>query len=278
MDDLTIRLIIVCVMTTVIHLINTLNYSVRLAGVRTKRLAIAFSLFNVIFLISSTANTVQAPLLAKISDKLFAGVERGSYLYSQNLVSLSWDIRLVLACATIGTVVGTFLIPSFVRIMSKGIFLFERTGSIPLLLGLLFSPGKLRKVLAGIYLPKSVVVNQVKRQEIPKKLLALNVLIVGVFTTGVLSALYAGSLVPEFGKTAAMLSSLVNGGAQILLATIVDPTVANITDQSIRGARSEEDVKSMVMYLAFSRIAGTILAQLIFIPAAQLIRLVAHFI
>jgi hypothetical protein len=265
-------------MTMVIHLINTLNYSVRLAGVRTKRLAIAFSLFNVIFLISSTANTVQAPLLAKISDKLFAGVERGSYLYSQNLVSLSWDIRLVLACATIGTVVGTFLIPSFVRIMSKGIFLFERTGSIPLLLGLLFSPGKLRKVLAGIYLPKSVVVNQVKRQEIPKKLLALNVLIVGVFTTGVLSALYAGSLVPEFGKTAAMLSSLVNGGAQILLATIVDPTVANITDQSIRGARSEEDVKSMVMYLAFSRIAGTILAQLIFIPAAQLIRLVAHFI
>lgn len=278
MDDITIRLIIVCVMTTVIHLINTLNYSVRLAGVRTKRLAIAFSLFNVIFLVSSTANTVQAPLLAKISDKLFAGVERGSYLYSQNLVSLSWDIRLVLTCATIGTVLGTFLIPSFVRIMSKGIFLFERTGSIPLLLGLLFSPGKLRKVLADIYLPNSVVVNQVKRQEIPKKLLTLNVLIIGVFTTGVLSALYAGSLVPEFGKTAAMLSSLVNGGAQILLATIVDPTVANITDQSIRGARSEEDVKSMVMYLAFSRIAGTVLAQLIFIPAAQLIRLVAHFI
>lgn len=265
-------------MTTIIHLINTLNYSVRLAGVKTKRLAIAFSLFNVIFLISSTANTVQAPLLAKISDKLFAGVERGSALYSENLVSLSWDIRLVLACATIGTVAGTMLIPSFVRIMSKGIFLFERTGSIPLLLALLFSPGKLRKVMADVYLPGTETVNRSHHPDIPKKLLTLNVLIIGVFTTGVLSALYAGSLVPEFGKTAAMLSSLVNGGAQILLATIVDPTVANITDQSIRGVRSEADVKSMVMYLAFSRIAGTLLAQVIFIPAAELIRLVAHLI
>ena len=278
MSDLTVRLIIVCVMTTIIHLINTLNYSVRLAGVRTKRLAIAFSLFNVIFLISSTANTVQAPLLAKISDKLFAGVERGSALYGEHLVSLSWDIRLVLASATLGTVMGTMLIPSFVRLMSKGIFLFERTGSIPLLLGALLSPGRVSRVLADVYLPGAGALTRAKRQDIPKRLLTLNVLITGVFTTGVLSALYAGSLVPEFGKTAAMLSSIVNGGAQILLATVVDPMVATITDQAIRGVRSEEDVKSMVMYLAFSRIAGTVLAQLIFIPAAELIRLVAHLI
>lgn len=278
MTDITLRLTIVCTMTLIIHMINTLNYSVRLAGVKTKRLAMAFSLFNVIFLISSTANTVQAPLLAKISDKLFSGLSRGSAEYADRLVSLSWDIRLVILFATLGTVMGTLLIPTFVRIFSKGIFLFERVGSIPMLLGALLSPSRVKRVLADVRLPDVAAVHKGWNEVIPIKLLVLNVLIIGVFTTGVLSALYAGSLIPEFGKTAAMLSSIVNGGAQILLATIVDPMVATITDQAIRGVRTEEDVKDMVKYLAYSRVAGTLLAQVIFIPAAHFIRVVAHLI
>lgn len=278
MTDITVRLIIVCTMTLIIHMINTLNYSVRLAGVKTKRLAMAFSLFNVIFLVSSTANTVQAPLLAKISDKMFNGLARGSAQYADNLTTLAWDIRLVILFATLGTLLGTLLIPTFVRLFSKGIFLFERVGSIGKLFVALLNPAKVKSMLADVQLPDIKTLHKGFNEVIPKKLLLLNVLINGIFTTGVLSALYAGSLTPEFGKTATMLSSIVNGGAQILLATVIDPSVATITDQAIRGARTQEDVKDMVRYLAFSRIAGTLLAQIIFIPAALFIRLVAHLI
>lgn len=278
MTDITIRLIIVCAMTLIIHMINTLNYSVRLAGVRTKRLAIAFSLFNVIFLISSTANTIQAPLLAKISDKQFAGIQPGSAAYNYYLGILNGDIRTVLLFATLGTILGTLLIPTFVRLFSRGIFLFERTGSISRLLRAIFRPSKVQTILADVDLPDLGSFRRVKNTAISKRLLVLNVLITGVFTTGVLSALYAGTLTPHFAKTATVLSSIVNGGAQILLATVVDPAVATIVDQAIHGTRTEEDVKGMVMYLAFSRLAGTLLAQLIFTPAAIFISLVAQSI
>jgi len=60
------RLLIVAALTAVIHFTNTLAYAVRVSGVRTRRLATAFSLFNVIFLVASTANTIQAPILASM--------------------------------------------------------------------------------------------------------------------------------------------------------------------------------------------------------------------
>jgi len=52
-------------LTFVINLIGSLAYSVRIAGVRTGRIALSFSLFNILVLVSRTANTFQAPLLAK---------------------------------------------------------------------------------------------------------------------------------------------------------------------------------------------------------------------
>ncbi|HTR77465.1 MAG TPA: DUF2837 family protein, partial [Gemmatimonadaceae bacterium] len=58
-------LLIILALGFVIHLIDTLAYSVRIAGIRTGRLAISFSLFNLFVLVSRTANSLQAPLLAK---------------------------------------------------------------------------------------------------------------------------------------------------------------------------------------------------------------------
>ena len=58
-------LLVICALTFVIHLIGTLAYSVRIAGTRTRRIALSLSLFNVLVLISRTSNSFQAPLLAK---------------------------------------------------------------------------------------------------------------------------------------------------------------------------------------------------------------------
>jgi hypothetical protein len=72
-----------------------------------------------------------------------------------------------------------------------------------------------------------------------------------------------------------LLSAVVNGVATILAATVVEPTAAAITDRALREDRGEEEVKKMVLYLTFTRILGTVFAQLIFLPAAYFIKYVA---
>ena len=279
------RLLVVIFFTMVIHWFNTVNYSVRLAGVRTQRLALAFSLWNVLWLISSTANTIQAPLMGKIVDENIHKLPNLDYnqlatmpLYHQTLEILNSEFRLVLLAALVGTILGSMSIPSFVRIFTKGILAFEQAGSIPRLVKMLFSPVKIKGLAKDISLPRAKVIGEVGKKGIPKRLIVLNTLTTGIFTTGVLSAMFAGAINPDLRATAVTLSSIVNGAAQILSATLVDPKVASIVDQALRGIRSEDDVKNLTMYLAFSRIAGALLAQVFFVPAAWIIVYVARII
>jgi hypothetical protein len=60
-----LQLAVICILTFVIHLIGTLAYSVRIAGVRTRRIAVSFALFNILVLVSRTSNSFQGPFLAK---------------------------------------------------------------------------------------------------------------------------------------------------------------------------------------------------------------------
>ena len=57
------NLSIICALTFVIHLIGTLAYAARIAGVRTGHIATALTLFNLLVLISRTSNSFQAPLM-----------------------------------------------------------------------------------------------------------------------------------------------------------------------------------------------------------------------
>lgn len=282
----------VALLTALIHLVNTLIYSVRVSGVRTGRLATAISLFNVIFLLSSTANMIQGPLLATIVEGAIrrgglAGVtesmERSMQFpgrYMEQVGALAGDIRLVILAATLGTVLGWLLLPLFGEVFVRAITLFERTESVP---GMLFmaatSPRKVVRSLAGVHKGAARYGRECSRtgtaRNIPWLFLAMNVIVTGVFTTGVLSALYAGALYPGYRASATMLASIVNGAAQVLFATVVDPTAARITDQAMRGDRAESDVRRMAHYLAGTRLLGTVLAQAIFIPAAYVIRHVA---
>ena len=272
------RLLAVVALTAIIHLVNTLIYSVRVAGVNTGRLATAYSLFNVVFLVASTANMIQGPLLATIVEGV---INRGGDGGELELSQLTLDMRYVIGSATLGTLLGALLIPSFVNIFTRLILVFERVGSVPgMLLLLLLSPGRLKRLLGDIKLPPRGMLKRAREpvSGLPTNFLLLNVAVTGIFTTGVLSALYAGALYPEYRTSATLLSSIVNGMAQVLFATVVDPTAARITDQALRGERSQADVKRMSFYLAATRLAGTLLAQLIFLPAAYFIRYIAVLI
>lgn len=275
-------------LTSLIHLINTLIYSVRVAGVKTGRPATAMSLFNIIFLVSSTANLVQGPLLATMVEGAIhrggAGVissvmERQMNFppqYFAQIGALAGDFRLVILSATVGTVLGAVLMGRFIKVFTRSIYIYQLTGSISgMLLRLIFfkHTGEQEPVRS-----EDEMINSVSRAGLPVLFLAANIIVTGVFTTGVLSALYAGALYPGYRASATMLASLVNGVAQVLFATVVDPAAARITDQALRGERKESEVGKMAFYLAATRLAGTILAQAIFIPAAYLIRYVAVII
>jgi len=287
------RLLLVAALTALIHFVNTLIYAVRISGVRTGRLATAFSLFNVIFLLASTANSVQGFLLASIVERAIKAGQTGvgGIAAAENLVrhpayqaqlgALELDFRLIIAAATAGTMLGAMLIPAFVHIFSRAIFLFEETGSVPgMMARFLFSPRRVfgragRPSLSGRNLFKAAAA---RRLAIPSAFLVLNLVVTGVYTIGVLSSLFAGALFPDFRITAATMSAVVNGIATVLAATVVDPTAAAITDQALRGERSEDDVKQMALYLTITRLLGTVFAQLIFVPSAHLIKLAASLL
>ena len=102
-------LLLICALTFIIHLIGTLAYSVRIAGTRTRQIALSLSLFNVLILISRTSNSFQAPLLAKrVEQNIAGGVNSGV-----------GDFRWLLIFASAATLIGALLIPTFQRLLSR---------------------------------------------------------------------------------------------------------------------------------------------------------------
>ena len=99
---------------------------------------------------------------------------------------------------------------------------------------------------------------------------------IALWTTGVFASLYAGYLNPAFRVTSSTLSAVVNGTATILMFVFIDPQMSVMTDDVIEGRTSEPDFRRAVVWLVGSRLAGTLLAQLILIPAAMLIVSVAE--
>jgi hypothetical protein len=95
---------------------------------------------------------------------------------------------------------------------------------------------------------------------------------------GVVASLYAGFLYPDYRVTASQLSAVVNGFATILLFVLIDPQLSVMTDDVVAGTIDEPVFRRTIVLLSMSRIAGTVLAQLLFLPAAWLVMLAARFV
>jgi hypothetical protein len=257
-------ILFVCILTGIIHFTETAASALRIAGVRTKQIATSLSFVNATLLITRTSNMLQAPFLGGMVDHaILTG-------HPETLVT---SFRWVIFAAFIGNCCGAVCTPFFVAIFTKAIFRFERVGSVPRLIAGVFVPRNFKAIVARFRLPSRESFMNLSLNNMPKTFLFINLVIVSIYSIGVLSSLYAGALVPEFRITASQLSAIVNGIATILLVTLVDPTCAYITDQAIRGKRPEGDVRAMVFYIIMGRVVGTlILAQLLFLPSAEYIK------
>lgn len=250
------------VLTIVIHLIDTLAYSVRLSSVKSGNFALSLSLFNLIVLISRTANMLQGPLIGSIVDN--------SIKMNYNPIN---EMRYIIFGATVGTILGIILIPTFLKLFSKSVLKLEETGSIPSLVVQSLSLANIKRITKNTVKPSKSMIKGLRYKNIPKKLLLVNTIITGIYTIGVLAAFYASIYIPDKRLAVSASSGMINGIASILLTIFIDPMAAIITDEAYRGKREYGDVKTLVVMLIGTKLLGTLLGQLLLIPGAKFITL-----
>jgi hypothetical protein len=262
------QILIVMALTFIINLISTLSYSVRIAGIRTGKIAISLSLFNILVLVSRTSNSFQSPLLAK---HIESNIEANSYANAET------EFRWLLLTATLATIVGAILIPTFQRLFGRAVLAFSRYRSVPRLLFHSFSKAGIFYIKDSITIPARENITQVKDiRSFPLWTLVFNTIAVSILTVGVFSSLYAGYLNPELRVTSNSLSSIINGIATMLMFVFIDPSLSIMTDDVIEGKVSDSYFRKFVTLLVGTRLLGTIAAQLMLVPAARLIANVAN--
>lgn len=264
------QLLTICLLTFAIHLIGTLAYSARIAGVRTRRIAMSFALFNILVLVSRTSNGFLGPFLAKrIETRLADGGGEALLL----------DFRLVLLAAALAVLAGIALVPTGQRLFSRAIGHFQEHRSTTHMLLRLVSPAGLHTIRDSLALPSAAHLRELSRPRgVSWGVLVANGLAQALIAVGVLASLYAGYLNPEFRVTASQLSAVINGFATILLFALIDPQLSVMTDDVIDGRTDEATFRRTIVWISFSRLAGTLLAQVLFLPAARLVAWVANFV
>lgn len=270
MDIVTEKLIYIALFIFIIHSIETLAYAVRLSGARVKMIASALSLFNIMVMISRLANMMQQPFSGSLIDTA-PNVNAQEFVANQ--------FRFLIGASTVGTIIGMLLLPTFIALFSRAIIhLSEEKGSVPSLFKRLFSLQYIKRGITHFTLPKFSYLKDTKIKEIPVRLFLVNMIITAIYTIGVLSALYAALLAPERASTAIMASGLINGMATILLVIFVDPKVSVVADEVVNGRGSYQTLKNFSLMMVSSRLLGTLLAQLFFIPGAKYIAWFTQFI
>lgn len=262
------QILIVFGLTFIINLISTLSYSVRIAGIRTGRIAVSLALFNILVLVSRTSNSFQAPLLAKhIEENIRLG----------RFAAATSEFRWLLLAASLATVVGALLIPTFQRIFGRAVAAFSVYRSVPRLLLHGFSRAGILYMKDAVKLPVRENLPRVRDvRRAPVLTIVFNGVATAVLTVGVFASLYAGYLNPELRVTASSLSSVVNGLATMLMFVFIDPSLSVLTDDVMDGKATDSFFRRVVVLLVGSRLVGTLAAQLMLVPAAKLIAALAQ--
>lgn len=259
-------LIIAFILTMIIHTAETLSYSVRYAGVKLNKLAVALSLSGIIVLVSRTSNLIQAPITAKFVD----------YAKVDTSLDVLKYLRFIILASSVGTLIAIILFPTFVSLFGRIITKLEVAGSIPKLISSV-TIGQLKNTKH--YLRKPMLkISQFRYLDIPKRFILLNVVVTAIYTVGVLSSLYAAHLIPALSTTASQSSGIINGIATIILTIFIDPQLGLITDKATHDPRTRDQLGKIYMLLMVSRFFGTMLAQLLLIPASYVIGVVVSIL
>ncbi|MDF2556958.1 MAG: ydaH [Bacillales bacterium] len=271
MELITGKVVIISIFLVIITMIETLAYSTRISGARVKLIATAGSLFSTLVIISRFSTMIQQPLTAKL-------IAEAPTL--NKLDFIEGQYRVLIGATSIGVLIGIFLFPSFINIFSRALMqLSNQEGSMIALIKSQMNKKSMKKIFTYFRLPRLTYLKGVTKNTIPRRLFVINVIISAVLSIGVLSSLYASMLVPEdYAPTALMSSGIINGIATILLTLFVDPKASVLTDRVMKNESEEIYLKSYSITMIASKLVGTVVAQLLFIPAAYYVAWFAKFI
>ncbi|MFL0363862.1 lipid II flippase Amj family protein [Bacillus sp. PK3_68] len=271
MSLVTSKVIIISVFLLIITMIETLAYSARISGARVKLIATALSLFSTLVIISRFSTMIQQPLTAKL-------IAEAPHLNKLDYIEEQY--RILIGVTSVGVLLGILLFPTFINIFSRAIVqLSNERGSIMALLFKYVNKKGIAKGFSCFRLPRLTYLKGITLKTIPKRIFVINVIISAVFTIGVLSSIYASMLVPQdYSQAALMSSGIINGVATILLTLFVDPKASVLADRVVKKQSSYVYLKSYSLTMVSSKLLGTFVAQLLFIPAAYYVAWFAEWI
>lgn len=255
------QLLVAMGLNAVVQALAIAAYAARLAGARSGRVATAISLFNIFATSSRFAQMFYTPMLGALSDQAAAGA----------IDRYQWQLRAIVFAGTAGAVIGMLAIPTFVMLYMRAIRSLERNGNVPKAFIAMLRPSTVVGVVKDVKFGVATRWRDLSFRNVPKDVLFLNVMVTAVYGVGIVAAAYASVLRPEVVRTAVLSSGLVNGFAAIAYNIVVDPASALLTDRAVRGDRSVDDVKALVIGLSLTAILGLLLSQVVLLPAAALI-------
>lgn len=272
MELITSKVIIISILLLVITMIETLAYSTRISGTRVKLIATAISLFSTMVIVSRFSTMFQQPLTAKLIAEVPKGADKLTFIAAQ--------YRILIGVTSMGVLIGILLFPTFINIFSRAIVqLANERGSVLALFSKLFKKNNLNKLLKCLKLPRLSYFKGITLNTVPKRLFVLNVIISAIFTTGVISSIYASMLVPAKVSQAALMSSgVINGIATIILTLFIDPKASVLADRVMKKQTDYIYLKSYSLTMVSSKFIGTIVAQIIFLPAAYYVAWFAEWL
>ena len=262
-----------CFFTAVIHLIATLSYGVRIAGARTGKIAFCLSIFNILVLVSRTSNTLLTPTLSKRVEVAVANTpERAESI-------LIHDFQLLMLSASVATILGAILIPSFQRYVTAVVGSFDRFPSLPRMVKFALSKPGLKALASSGAVPSRANFGFLGTSyRLPWNIFVMNVIGSGLLATGVLSSLYAGAIAPELRMTTSNLSAVVNFAGTIMLFAFVDPYLSYVTDGAAKASEGDAKLRAAVFGMAGSRLLGTVMAQFLLVQGAHIIVWIARIL
>jgi hypothetical protein len=262
------QLLLAMVLNCVVQALAIAAYASRLAGARSGRVATAISLFNIFATSSRLAQMFYTPMLGALSD-------RASFT---TLFTYQWQLRSIVFAGTVGAALGTLALPTFVMLYLRAIRSLERNGNVPKAALALLRPKIVGSLVMEVKFGIATRLRDLPFRNVPKDILVLNVLVTAIYGIGIVAAAYASVLYPQAARTAVLSSGLVNGFAAIAYNIVVDPASALMTDRAVRGERSIDDVKALVIGLSLTAVFGLMLSQVLLVPGAALIEFGAKLI
>jgi hypothetical protein len=246
------------------------TYASRVSAVVTRNVAVALAVYNLFFLITRLSQQFYSPLLGSTAD----------HLVKENQVEqLEHLFRWVLAGASIGSLAGLLLLPTFVEVINKAIGQINRHQSVPKVLMLCALPQNWPAIASCLRPPGLLGVRLSDLRKLPWFFLIGNVVVLSIHSMGTMAAICAGAQLhdnPGAARSATLLSSVVNGVATIMLSLVVDPTLAGITDKCASEKLDSSHIRAAAVFLLGGMLVGTLISQVIFSPAVWFIKFCAE--